>query len=94
MVIGFIVHYPSGCLIIKSGQQKIQKFHLDMFLIAFIEDDSVNVASDLDEVSPSGKGHRLNAQKAARPFPDGSSYLPTNLENIKLSISENNFFVT
>ncbi len=85
---------PHVVLIIKSGQQKKQIFHLDMFLIAFVEDDSVNVASDLDEVSPSGKGHRLNAQKAARPFPNGRSYLPTNLEKIKLSIAENNLFVT
>jgi hypothetical protein len=57
-----------------------------MFLIAFVKDNCVNVASDLDQVSASGKGHRLNAQKAARPFPDGRSYLPTNLENIKFNL--------
>jgi hypothetical protein len=94
MVIWFIVHYPSRCFNNKKWSAKTHEFHLDMFLIAFIEDDSVNVASDLDEVSTSGKGHRLNAQKAARPFPDGRSYLPTNLENIKLYIPENNLFVT
>ena len=50
-----------------------------MFLVAAVEDDGVDVASDLYEVAAARKSHGLDPQETAISLSDAGRYLLANL---------------